>query len=167
MQRCECGARVPDTSIPTLASFGTEAIRYCNSNAALAFQSDWNASMQAEYNLPVSRHTDAYIRTLINYTPKNKFAPGSSTADSYGMVNLFIGARANDGNWDLGVYARNLTNTEKLVGQGITDISTPAIAQSALGLARSAGYRSVTLTPRREFGLTLSHKLVMESSGLL
>ena len=145
---------IPDATIPTLASFGTEAVRYCNSNSALAFQSDWNASMQAEYNMPVSNHTDAYIRTLINYTPKNKFAPGSFTADSYGLLNLYIGARANDGQWDIGAYARNLTETEELVGQGTTDISTPPIAQSALGLARSAGYRSVTLTPRREFGLT-------------
>ncbi len=146
---------IPDTTIPTLASFGTEAIRYCNSNSALAFQSDWNASMQAEYNMPVSDSTDAYVRTLINYTPQNKFAPGGFTADSYGLVNLFVGLRSSKGNWDIGFFARNLTDTEKLIGQGVTDIQTPTIAQTALGLARSSGYRSVTLTPRRELGVTL------------
>ena len=111
--------------------------------------------MQAEYNMPVSASTDVYIRTLMNYTPKNKFAPGGFTADNYGMVNLYIGARDNGGKWDIGLFARNLTNTEKLVGQGVSDIQTPPIAQAALGLAKSAGYRSVTLTPRRELGVTL------------
>ncbi len=149
------GDGIPDTTIPTLASFGTEAVRYCNSKAALAFQADWNASMQAEFNMPVSGRTDAYIRTLMNYTPQNKFAPGGFTADSYGLINLFLGVRDNGGNWDIGLFARNLTNTEKLLGQGTTDIATPPIAQSALGLARSSGYRSVTVTPRRELGVTL------------
>ncbi len=146
---------VPDSGIPTVASFGTEAIRYCQSSSALAYQSDWNATMQAEYNLPVSGSTDAYVRTLMNYTPKNKFAPGGFTADSYGMVNLYIGARDHEGKWDIGLFARNLTNTEKLVGQGVSDIQTPSIAQTALGLAKSSGYRSVTVTPRRELGVTL------------
>ncbi len=79
---------IPDSVIPTVASFGTEAIRYCQSSAALAFQADWNASLQAEYNFPISDKTDVYIRNLTSYTPKNKFAPGGFTADSYAIVNL-------------------------------------------------------------------------------
>ena len=147
---------IPDNGVATVASFGTEAVRYCRSSAALAYQSDWNASFQAEYNHPVFSNTDAYIRTLVNYTPTNNFAPGGFTADSYGLLNLFIGLRSSDGKWDIGGYARNLTNTKKLVGQGVSDIATPTEAQAvtALGLAKSSGYRSVTLTPRREFGMT-------------
>ena len=146
-----------DSGVSTVAGFGSDAVRYCQSSVALAFQSDWNASMQAEYNMPVSDSVDAYVRTLINYTPSNKFAPGNFTADGYGLINLYLGVRGSNGQWDVGAYARNLTNTRKLVGQGLSDIGTPADLQNrltGLGLAASSGYRSVTLTPRREFGLT-------------
>lgn len=150
------GNGIPDNGVATVASFGTEAVRFCQSSAALAYQSDWNATFQAEYNMPVFTKADAYIRTLISYTPTNNFAPGGFTADSYGLVNLFLGVRSSDGKWDIGGYARNLTNTRKLIGQGVSDIQTPSEAQAAtaLGLAKSSGYRSVTLTPRREFGMT-------------
>jgi iron complex outermembrane recepter protein len=150
------GNGVPDNGVATVASFGTEAVRYCQSSAALAFQSDWNASLQAEYNTPVFNHVDGYIRTLVNYTPTNNFAPGGFATESYGLINLFLGLRGSSGNWDIGAYARNLTNTQKLVAQGVSDIATPSEAQAAtaLGLAKSTGYRAVGLTPRREFGMT-------------
>ncbi len=152
------GDGVADGNVATVASFGTEAIRYCRSSAALAYQPDWSASMQAEYNVPVSGHTEGYIRTLISYNPHNDFAPGPNgfTTDAYGLVNLFLGLRASDGQWDIGAYARNLTNTTKLLSQGVSEIATPTEAQAAtaLGVASSTGYRSVGLTPRREFGVT-------------
>ena len=150
------GDGVQDTGIVTVASLGTEAVRYCRSSAALAFQSDWNASMQAEYNVPVFSKAEAYIRTLISYTPTNNFAPGGFSAESYGLVNLFLGLRSSDGTWDIGGYARNLTNTQKLVTRSIAELGTPSEARpvTALGLANSAGYRLAGLTPRREFGVT-------------
>ncbi|UVO53676.1 TonB-dependent receptor [Sphingomonas sp. SUN039] len=152
------GDGIADSGVATVASFGTEAVRYCRSSAALAYQSDWNASMQAEYNAPVSSYTDGYIRTLVSYTPKNDFAPGPSgfSTEGYGLINLFLGLRSHDGKWDIGAYARNLTNVQKLVAQGVSEIATPSEAQSAtaLGVASSTGYRSVALTPRREFGAT-------------
>ena len=145
---------VADSVIPTLASFGTEAVRFCQSKSALAFQADWNASVQAEYNTPISDSTDVYIRSLITYTPKNKFAPGGFTADSYAVLNLFLGARQRR---EMG-YRRvwpQLDQNGKAGRRRCADIQTPTIAQTALGLATSSGYRSVTLTPRREFGMTL------------
>jgi iron complex outermembrane recepter protein len=150
------GNGIPDNGVATVASFGTEAVRYCQSSAALAYQSDWNASLQAEYNLPIFNKTDAYIRTLVNYTPSNHFAPGNFTADSYGLVNLFLGLRSSDGRWDIGGYARNLTNTRKVIAGGGSELGTPSEAQAAtaLGLAKGSGYGLVTLTPRREFGMT-------------
>ena len=108
--------------------------------------------MQAEYNMPVSDSTDAYIRTLINYTPKNKFAPGGFTADSYGLLNLFLARAPMTGNGISAVCPQSDQN-RKAGGAGDDRHQTPAIAQTALGLARSSGYRSVTLTPRREFGV--------------
>jgi iron complex outermembrane receptor protein len=152
---------IPDSGIATVAGFQAagKVVAYCSSSAALAYQSDWNASLQAEYNLPVSNRADAYVRTLANYTPKNDFAPGGFTADGYGLINLFLGVRGQDGQWDIGAYARNLTNTTKLLAQGQSDIATPSEAQAvtALGLAKSTGYRAVGLTPRREFGVSLRY----------
>jgi iron complex outermembrane receptor protein len=152
---------IADNGIATVAGFQAagQVVAYCNSSAALAYQADWNASLQAEYNLPVSSRADAYVRTLTSYTPKNDFAPGGFTAESYELVNLYLGVRGHDGRWDVGAYARNLTDNNKLVAQSQADISTPSEAQAAtaLGLAKSAGYRAVTLTPRREFGVTVRY----------
>jgi iron complex outermembrane receptor protein len=153
---------IADSGVSTLAaSFagGTRDINYCRSSAALANQSDWKAAFQGEYNMPVSGQTDGYIRTLISYTPKNNFAPGATTAnpfpvDAYTLVNLFVGLRGHNGQWDLGAYARNLFNVNKPLARGVTDISTPSDAQKLLGLAPSAGYRAVVLTQRQEFGAT-------------
>ena len=113
---------------PTVASFGTSLIKYCRSNAATSFQSDWKANMQAEYNMPVGGDTDAYIRTLVNYTPSNANAPDNFTAEAYALVNLFLGVRGSDGSWDVGAYARNLFNANKIVYQG-PSVGTPADAQ--------------------------------------
>jgi iron complex outermembrane receptor protein len=150
---------IPDSGVATVAGFQAAgaAVAYCRSSDALARQADWNASVQSEYNMPVSGNTDAYIRALGTYTPSTPFAPTGLTTDSYALINLYLGARGHDGRWDVGGYARNLTNTEKLLTQGASPIGTPADAQTALGLASSTGYRIVSVTPRREFGVTLRY----------
>ncbi len=141
--------------IPTIASFGAELIKYCNSKTAMSFQPDWRATVQAEYNLPVSDGADAYVRTLVNYTPSNKFAPFGFTSKAYTLVNLFVGLRGSGGKWDLGAYSRNLFNTTQIVAQGIADVPVDSsFAFLGIPLSTSSGYRSYGLTPRREFGMT-------------
>lgn len=144
----------PDVNvIPTVADFGTSLVKYCRSSKATSFQSDWKANMQAEYNMPIGGDTDAYIRTLVNYSPSNPNAPDDFTADAYALVNLFLGVRGHDGNWDVGAYARNLFNANKIVYQG-PSLGTPADAQGYVFIGRTSGYRLLGLTPRREFGIT-------------
>ncbi len=50
--------------------------------------------MQAEYNMPVGGDTDAYIRTLVNYTPSNPNAPDNFTAEAYALVNERLATRS-------------------------------------------------------------------------
>ncbi len=147
---------IPDVGvIPTIASFGTDLIKYCNSNTAMSFQPDWRATMQAEYNLPVADQVDAYVRTLVNYTPSNRFAPFGFTSKAYTLVNLFLGVRDDEGKWDVGVYSRNLFNTTQIVAQGIADVPVDtSFAFLGIPTSTSSGYRSFGLTQRREFGLT-------------
>ena len=95
------------------------------------------------------------MRTLVNYTPSNRFAPNGFTSKAYTLVNLFLGVRGNEGKWDVGAYSRNLFNTTQIVSQGIADTQVDApLAYLGVPPSTSSGYRSYGLTPRREFGIT-------------
>ena len=147
---------VLDAIIPTVAGFNAAGtpLALCKSNQALTNQPDWAANLQAEYNMPISGTVDAYVRTLSNYTAKNDYALFSNFhAKAYTIVNLFAGVRSHEGGWDLGVYARNVFNTKKVVNLGATEIATPSDG-AQLGAGPSTGYRDVYLTDRREFGAT-------------
>ena len=118
----------------------------------------WNATFQTEYTIPMTDTAEAYIRGLFNYYPKNPYASQARVIDNYGLLNLFAGARASDGSWELGFYARNLLNTQKVLQESLIESTA---GQSALALypslRRSTGYFGVDLTPRQEFGVTLRY----------
>ncbi len=147
---------VRDAIIPTVAGFNAAGtpLALCKSNQALTNQPDWAANLQAEYNMPISGTADVYIRTLTNYTSKNDYALFNNFhAKAYTIVNVFAGVRSHESGWDLGVYARNLFDTKKVVNLGATEIATPSDG-AQLGAGPSTGYRDVYLTDRREFGAT-------------
>ncbi|HEY0959726.1 MAG TPA: TonB-dependent receptor [Novosphingobium sp.] len=118
----------------------------------------WNATFQSEYTLPVTDKVDAYLRGLFNYFPKNPYATQARVIDNYGLLNLFLGARANDGAWEVGLYARNILNTQKITQQGLNQL-TGGASNIALyrPLQRSTGYFSVDQTPKQEFGVTMRY----------
>ena len=146
---------VPDNGVTTVAGFLAAGvpIAMCRVNDATSRSADWYASVQAEYNLPLTDNIEGYVRTLSTYTPKNRYAAPGFTSDSYALINLYIGARSDEPAWDIGAYVKNLANTKKVVYRG-PDIATPSVAQQTLGVGTSTGYHGVSLTPRREVGVT-------------
>lgn len=149
----------PDGGVVTVAGFAAARVpvAYCRSSDALSQQADWNGTMQAEYNAPVSSSTEAYARALVSYTPTNRFAPTSFTARNYAIANFYLGVRSNDGHWDIGGYVRNLTNANIQLSADASEIGTPTAAQAALGVAPGSGYRGVSTTLPREFGATIRY----------
>lgn len=149
----------PDGGVVTVAGFQAAGvpIAYCRSSDAISQQADWNGTVQAEYNVPVSSSVEAYARTLASYTPTNRFAPTSFTSKKYALINMYMGVRDAQGGWDLGGYVRNLANVAVQLTADPSEIGTPSNAQQSLGVAPGSGYRAVSMTPEREFGVTLRY----------
>lgn len=120
----------------------------------------WNATFQSEYTLPVTDKVDAYLRGLFNYFPKNPYATQARVIDNYGLLNLFLGARANDGAWEVGLYARNILNTQKVTQRALNELTISANtlgSYAATPLRRNTGYFSTDMTPKQEFGVTMRY----------
>lgn len=140
--------------------YNTEGvISLCPGNA-IARTPDWSATIQSEYQHPVTDRITGFIRGLLNYTPTNPNAEPNFTVPGYALVNLYLGLRADDGAWEVSAFARNLFNARRAV-----DISPVAynlngsLGQSFSSMipAAGSGYYATSNTPRREFGLSLRY----------
>jgi iron complex outermembrane receptor protein len=75
--------------------------------------------------------------------------------DSYGMLNVYVGVRGNEGAWDVAVYGKNVTETERVLRS--TNPLTVSYRQGPTAAMGVASYRSVSVTDPREFGLNLRY----------
>ncbi len=149
------GGAVPcaDDSRPLTAA---NPINFCAAkkgqtiNAAPEFQ----ASVYANYVTRLGP-LDAYARLVVSHQGDNPaFGISMVEADSYTLVDLFVGVSDPEGRWDVGLYGKNifdenaeLTRNEIIPGLGVNALFGPP------------GYDSVTATLPREVGLTAIYKL--------
>lgn len=163
----------PDTVVPTLAqlrsAYGAEDLAECPSNGSSAtFLPEWSGTAQAEYNLPLSDSTDAYLRGLLSWRGKSRNDPENRFDDvgAYGLLNLYAGLRAADGAWEVSLYGKNIANTTRLTSRESSAINTSTIDvllgaptfRTPVGTASTSltsQYTNVTVTPAREFGVNL------------
>jgi iron complex outermembrane receptor protein len=127
----------------------------CTSNGSISSAPKWNANLRSEYSQPLTSTLDGYVRGLYTYYPKNDRASGEGsgfTADAYGLLNLYTGIRSADGAWDVQLFAKNLTNTNKALSYDQTSEKNP-IANVNLNFGQSGYYRT-SATALREFGIT-------------
>lgn len=168
------GDGVPDavTAAPTLtqlrAAVGANNISACQVSQRSAFLPPFSATIQSEYTLPVSNNVDGYIRGLFNYSGKSQGDPGNAfdQVDDFGLLSIYTGIRAPDGQWEVSLFAKNvfdtvqtLTRTDPLFtsfqqlnfggqfnnGQPVFTGTTPTTVSST--------YTGGTVTPPREFGV--------------
>lgn len=168
----------PDTSTtaPTLAALqaavGANNLSQCSVTQRSAFQSPFSASVQTEYSLPITNHVDGYLRGLFNLNGSSQGDPTSAFDDvgSYGLLNLFVGIRAPDGQWELTAYAKNITDEVRVLTRG-NPLSTSyqqlgfggfgpggPILTGPTGTSADTGYVGITTTPLREFGLSFKFR---------
>jgi iron complex outermembrane recepter protein len=70
---------------------------------------------------------------------------------AYFLLDLFAGIRAPDRSWEFSAYAKNVTNTRTILDQSATDFVPSHNAHTIFG---NTGYRTLTLTDPREFGVS-------------
>lgn len=175
--------------MPTVADFANVpgGIATCNVNYSASINPNFVATIQSEYAAPLSRKVDGYIRGLLNFSgnSQNDSANPLDDVKNFALVNLYAGIRDPDGRWEVGLFAKNLFNVERVLsrnaapyGVGYTQLyclNDPQLPPQAQALAQalcpantaanpvtnsftaSSTYRGITMTPPREFGLTVRY----------
>ena len=147
----------PDTStaVPTLADFNADGIAFCNTSARAGIGAPFTASIQAEFNQPVSTGMEGYLRSLVTYNGKSLNDAVNQVDDikAHAIVNLFAGLRDPDGAWEIGAYAKNLLDTFRVTSRNNSAAST-GFRTFAGAQQGNTLYREITVTAPREFGVT-------------
>lgn len=149
---------VADAGVATIQGFinaGTLVAR-CRSNESISRSPRWNLTVQSEYAAPVTDTLEGFIRGNFNYFPDNPNASQTVEIDQYSLLNVFLGLRGPEAEWEVSLFANNLLNTSQI-------LSYNAVAQVSAGSVASffpqgaSGYNQVSYTPRREFGLLVRY----------
>jgi outer membrane receptor protein involved in Fe transport len=118
----------------------------------IAGQPKLSFSLNSEYYIPLES-MELYVRGLYKYNGdivNSAAISGLTNArekfDSYDTFNLFTGLRANNGKWDVSLWAKNLLDQEALISESQSDVYDTA--------ASGGSYVSPTLIPERTIGLT-------------
>lgn len=162
------GDGVPDvtTSAPTLVqlqtAYGSNYIGACSVNQRSSLQAPFSATLQAEYNLPVSDNAEVFARGLFNYYGASKNEPNNAfdDLDAYGLLNLYAGLRNPDGGWELNLYAKNVFNTIKATrfdppaSTSYQELAPPTF-RTTVGKAFNSTYSNVQINAARELGISL------------
>jgi iron complex outermembrane receptor protein len=144
------------TAAELLAATGGEQIATCAITSLRAGTSaPFVATVQSEYTATLSDSMDGYLRGLMTYNGTSLNDPRNTVDDipSYAMVNLFAGVRDPDGGWEIGAYAKNVFDVERVLTRNATTAISGA-SVSAPGTAPVSTYRVITMTPPREIGIT-------------
>jgi iron complex outermembrane receptor protein len=129
----------------------------CRSDQSISTAPEWSLTLQSEYSHLVSDRVDGFIRGLFTYYRENPNNNTNIAIGNYGLLTLYAGIRSHDNAWEVSFFARNLTDTQKIVSYGDVPSAT-SINFGPLGTATvPVNYRTVSDTPRREFSLNVRY----------
>jgi iron complex outermembrane receptor protein len=117
---------------------------------------EWSGSLQTEYRLPIGATLETFARGQLSLYGSSENDPTNAVDDydGYELLNLYFGLRGQDGNWEVALYGRNVTETERVLTRSATVMSTPLNAGSQdtnfYGGSATTGF---AMTAPREFGL--------------
>lgn len=149
----------PGNLIPTYAQIlnatGGKNVATCTVNFRAGIAAPFVATVQSEYSGSLTPTIDGYVRGLVNYFGKSQNQPPNPFDDvkAYALVNLYAGIRAPNGAWDIGLYAKNIFDTERVTRRDISPLTMP-YQVLATGKNGVSAYRSISMTAPREIGAT-------------
>jgi iron complex outermembrane recepter protein len=142
-----------DEIAPTVAQFQAagQSVALCNSNASTTTGAPWNLNVQSEYQHAFNGGITGFIRGLATIRPRNPNVSRSYAAPSHTLLDLYLGLRSTEGQWELAAYGKNITNNRTVLDRLSTDTWGSGLSNF---FGEHTGYFGVTRTPRREFGIT-------------
>jgi iron complex outermembrane receptor protein len=126
----------------------TEIFALCTVTQPLSNNANWQVVLRSEYNLPVTDGMDAYLRGQFSYEPDSVNNPNNDfdDIDAYGNLNLYLGLRDADRDWDISFFVKNVSNIQRYESRGAGLVTTQTI---------SVPYRGINLNAPREFGVNV------------
>lgn len=116
----------------------------------------WSGTVQAEYNRDLTAALNGYVRGLVNWKGDSG-GDANNTVDfvkAYATLNLYAGVRSDEGGWDVSVYAKNLTNTRRVLTRSNLPLTT---SLNLSGASAGNNYYEITTIDPREFGINLRY----------
>lgn len=161
---------VPDSTstVPTVAQIEATAprsangtsgtITSCSVSSRSSFAAPLSGNLQAEYGRPMFGEKIGFVRGLATWYGRSQNDPSNALDDvkAYSLLNLYAGVRDPAGAWEMSLYARNITNTERVLSRSRAPLTT-AYATALGGQASVSTYRDINYTAPREFGINLRH----------
>lgn len=135
-------------------------INYCNipSGAGLNQQAPFSATVNGSYTMPLGS-LNGYVRFNLSFKGDNPnygnfvdAAGAFKSTPSYAILDLFAGIAGERGVWDLGVFAKNVTNKQVEINR-VTPQNNVYSPYSGI----AGGYDQVTVSLPREIGVTLRY----------
>lgn len=152
------GGTVPcnDPARPITAA---NPINFCPSPEGQVLNQDapFNATINGAYTMPLGS-LEGYFRFNLNIKGNNpnygNFATGNvfRPTPSYAVLDLFAGITGQENAWELGFYAKNVTNKQ-------AELSRTATLNNVYGpyAVAPSGYNTVRTSLPRELGVTLRY----------
>ena len=145
-------------TVATQPGIGTISGCTVTQNASSAPQV--SGSLQSEYRLPINSALSSFVRGQASLYGNSKNDPLNPVDDvsRYALLNLFLGVRDPAGVWEVSVYGKNVTNTEKRLTRAGSVYTVPfnsgRASSNFLGGDQTQG---LVLTAPREFGVNLRY----------
>lgn len=154
------------TAANLIAANGGEHVAGCTVNQAASSAPNVSGTITSEYHLPITNALDGFARGLVSLygSSKNDVSNQYDDYKSYQLLNLYTGIRSSDGAWEVSVYGKNVTNTQRTLALASAGpLTTPyaitgninAVPPSSPGLTNYFGVDR--MTPPREFGLNVRY----------
>ena len=132
----------------------------CQSKDRLAQIPKFNLSANGEVRMPVGSVTP-FLRGLVTYRPGFNSLRDNYKYQDYVKLDLFMGVRGEGGRWEVNLFAKNLLKQTRALAvgdsvftQATSELDLTYTPTGAGGIPFNSGYRTATITPPREFGIT-------------
>lgn len=147
------------TATQILSATDGQGIGACSFNESPAMAPEWSANARTEYRLPVGISNEAFVRGLLSWFGKNDPNDPVNPFDqvkSYALLNLYAGLRDDSGQWEISLYAKNLTNTFRVLSRE-SGRFTPQFGVVGAAPVIPEYRRVLGVTQPREFGVSIRY----------
>ena len=154
------GGTVPCNDATQAAISATNPINFCTSPSGQVLNQDppFSATLNGSYSVPVMNAVDGYVRFNLNIKGNNPNFGNFATAGvfkstpSYALLDLYAGLTGKQGEWELGVFAKNVFDKQVELSR-VTPVNN---VYSPYAVA-PGGYDQVRVSAPREIGVSLRY----------